>query len=71
MVLASTRSRCHWLQLGEVSSIEFSNDRFTSVTLPVADEYFLTVIVSSGGLDDALRGALDDVVARLREEAGY
>jgi hypothetical protein len=70
VLFLSADARFTWLGAGRVTYLELSAERRDSVTTRVAEGYYLTVIVQSGRVDDALLEKMSDVAARLREEAG-
>jgi len=71
VIFASVRARVKWLDFGNVEMLEFCASRFDSVTVPVGQEFFLTVFVSHGKVDAALYDLMAQVVIMLREEMGF
>ena len=70
VVVSSARARFAWLGLGQLERLEFCAGWRDSVTVSLGDEYYLTVLVEAGTLDDELNAAVDEVAARLKQEAG-
>lgn len=70
VIRASFQSRLDWLNLGRVEIFEIRTSEKETITLPVAEDFYLTVVVESGASSVQLRNAIEEVASALREEAG-
>lgn len=60
-----------WLRLGVVEMVEIRSAERTTLTVPVGEDCFLTVVVDGAELDAAFLDALVGCVAELKQEVGY
>lgn len=70
LLFDSARTRMAWLQMGTVEMIEVCTSNLESITVPVGDDYCLTVVASAGSVNDDFHELVRGVVALLGEEAG-
>ncbi|MCP4674916.1 MAG: hypothetical protein GY854_05285 [Deltaproteobacteria bacterium] len=71
LVFESANVRTKWLNMGVVEMIEITMAGLDTVTVRVGEDIYLSVITQTGTIDDEIRGAIENTVKLLREEAGY
>ena len=70
VLFSSASFRLEWLGAGPATLMEICAANRDSVTIRVAEGYFMTVVVRAGSLSEALFARISEVAAALRVEAG-
>jgi len=70
LLFSSANHRLEWLGAGSATQLEIYAAKRDSVTIRVAEGYFMTVVVRAGNLSDTLFSRISEVAAALRDEAG-
>lgn len=68
LIFGSAQARLQWLKLGNIKTVEITATRLDSLTVEIADEIYLTVVVTHASIDTPFLGALDALVSQLRAE---
>jgi predicted regulator of Ras-like GTPase activity (Roadblock/LC7/MglB family) len=70
IIFESARYRMEWLKQGELQSLEFSTDKYDILTVPICEEFRLSLLVRKGALDSALLDTVSGVQEALQSEIG-
>ncbi len=71
VIYSSFQSRLDWLHLGRIDSFEIRTSERETLTLPVAEDFYLMVVMQAGASSVQLRAAIEEVALALHEEAGF
>ena len=70
VIAECARIQTNWLGTGEIEALEIAAQRWYSLTVAIAEGYYLTVIVEPEGLDADLVAAVDRAAEDIRRESG-
>jgi len=70
LIFQSVLARLEWLGMGKLEMIEICAMDLDSVTVPIGDDLYLTVMMSKGAIDSDFLDALNQTVMSLKKEAG-
>ncbi|MBN2525198.1 MAG: hypothetical protein JXR76_02310 [Deltaproteobacteria bacterium] len=68
VIAASAARRFDSLNLGEVEQIEIHAEKLDSITMSMGDDLFLSVIVTSGHLNQMIYRKLIEIIRDIRRE---
>jgi predicted regulator of Ras-like GTPase activity (Roadblock/LC7/MglB family) len=68
ILFESLRHRMQWLDMGTVEMVEICARDFESITVSIGDEYFLTILLRTGGNTPDLHDKIIPIVAMLCDE---
>ncbi len=70
LIFQSVLARLKWLGMGKLEMIEICARDLDSVTVPIGDDLYLTVMTEKGAIDSEFHDALGQTVLSLKKEAG-
>jgi hypothetical protein len=70
IIFESIRYRMEWLGQGGLQSLELSTGRFDILTVPVCEEFYLSIAVRAGALDTSVLDTVSGVQEALESEIG-
>ena len=68
LIFVSAQARLQWMKLGNIKNVEITATELDSLTVEIAEEIYLTVVVTHASIDTPFLGALDVLVSQLRAE---